>query len=172
MIDVRKPLENPKLKELLKSVKEDEAREKEEILLDEVSGDAEFLIYIAIDDEDLIDGKISVDNPKITFSTLKTPEGKRYFPAFTDWEELKKGVEEKNPKMMILSFDDYSEMILETDEIEGFVINPFGEDFLIDKETVRKMTKKKSESAFNKKNRTRRREVLYRGMEEVARVLS
>ena len=50
----------------------------------------------------------------------------RFFPAFTDWEELRKLCGPKNQQTLVLSFDDYAGMVLNDNNAAGFVLDPFG----------------------------------------------
>jgi hypothetical protein len=68
---------------------------------------------------------------------LTTQDGKSFYPAFTDWGELKKWQSITSPpKTLILSFDDYAAMVLQKEEVEGVVINPFGDNFLMNHQTL------------------------------------
>ena len=70
----------------------------------------------------------------LTFQTVNSGDGKVYYPAFTDLEELKKGLRNvnKDVTLMIMNFDDYASLVRKNMErVAGVVINPFGDLFVM-----------------------------------------
>lgn len=54
-------------------------------------------------------------------------DGKRYYLAFTDRDEMKKWRNDEEQRVLTLSFDDYSHLVLDGRvAVHGFVINPYG----------------------------------------------
>lgn len=144
-VDVNKPLENPKLKELF--VESHAVRSQEEygavmnILANEIVHNAHFLSVIQLDREPEPgdDGTATfAEETTIGFPMLATQDGLKYYPAFLDWEELRKwdAVCETTPKTLILGFDDYAAMILDQGNGDGLVLDPFGECLILDRETL------------------------------------
>ena len=144
-VDVNKPLENPKLKELFAEMSK--VRSEEEyaavmnILANEIVHNAHFLSVVQLDrePEDNGDGTATFgEETTIGFPMLATPDDKKFYPAFLDWEELGKweAVCETTPKTLILGFDDYAAMILDQGNGDGLVLDPFGECLLLDRETL------------------------------------
>ncbi|MBQ6554927.1 MAG: enhanced serine sensitivity protein SseB [Firmicutes bacterium] len=152
-IDVNVPLENPKLKELFaRRAALDPKDEKSTISLmnemaEEIVMNAHFLSVVEYDDANIqtndngnvIFGK----DTRIGFPNLTGPDGHAYFPAFTNWEELRKwdAVKEGDVKAMILSFDDYYGMVMGSKN--GFVIDPFGGNLMLDNATIMQFKEKK-----------------------------
>ena len=62
---------------------------------------------------------------KVTFALLKSGDGKSFFTAFTDAEELDKWQNKPAGQVMLLRFDDYARMLNGNDHVAGFVLNPF-----------------------------------------------
>lgn len=82
---------------------------------------------------------------KITFALLKSGEGKNYFTAFTDVEELNKWQNRPAGQVMLLRFDDYARMLKGNDKVDGFVLNPFTENLRFSSEMVASLLKQRSE---------------------------
>ncbi len=139
-VDVNVPLENPKLKTLLASFREDGTAEE---VLEEIALRARFLSLIQLSSEPADTGNgtaVFEEGTKISFPLLGSESGAFYYAAFTDWEELGKWEAAKEaPKTLILSFDDYADMILEQDGIGGLAVNPFGANLILEKEQIRHM---------------------------------
>lgn len=84
-----------------------------------------------------------IPGSKIQFPMLSTPDGKKFFMAFTDMSEYEKWVE-KNSKFptFALKFDEYAVMLYRKDAegqpcpALGFVLNPYGANIIVPRETV------------------------------------
>lgn len=82
---------------------------------------------------------------KITFSLLKGTDGKSFFTAFTDEEELKKWKGNPANQVMVLRFDDYARMLKGNDRVSGFILNPFGENLRFTSEMVDSLLRQRNE---------------------------
>lgn len=82
---------------------------------------------------------------KITFALLKASDGKSFFTAFTDEEELKKWKGIPTNQNMLLRFDDYARMLSGNDKVSGFVLNPFSDNLRFSKEMVETLKKQRDE---------------------------
>ena len=137
MTDMNKTNENERLKKLLKKIDEDNSPELENEILEEIIMKVNFLSYINSNELESTFGNIN-------FNILKTDDDKTYLPAFTDLEELSKwGIPEKM-NTITLNFDDYVEIILDNN-IDGLVINPFGDYYIISKEGLKELKEMKKE---------------------------
>ena len=137
MTDMNKTNENERLKELLKKMYEDNNPKLENEILEEIIMKVNFLSYINSNELESTFGNIN-------FNVLKTDDNKTYLPAFTDLEELSKwGIPEKM-NTITLNFDDYVEIILDNN-IDGLVINPFGDYYIIPKEGLKDLKEMKKE---------------------------
>ena len=146
IIDVNKPLTNPKLSELFKKRDAIDPNDRDAIIacmneiVEETVTNARFLSVVHIDQENIKpdeNGNVTFDRgTKINFVQLNGPENKPYFPVFTDWEQLRKWEDYKDGDVntMILSFDDYFTMT--RDQGSGIVINPFGNNILFTNEDM------------------------------------
>lgn len=154
MIDVNKPLENPKLKNLLKKMYENDNLELQNEILEEIIMNAHFLSYVNFSEPLKVkeNGEsVFEKDSKINFNMLSTNDNKVYFPAFTDWEELGKWGTPEKMETLILNFDDYVRMVLENEETEGLVINPFGNSYIFSREWLKELKAMKEERLQIKK---------------------
>jgi len=126
MININKITENQKLKELLKKMYEENNPELENEILEEIIMKVNFLSYINSNENNT---ETNFEN--VNFNVLTTDDNKIYLPAFTDLEELAKWGIPSNMDTLTLNFDNYVEIILENENIEGLVINPFSASFIL-----------------------------------------
>ena len=79
---------------------------------------------------------------KMRFPTLTAPDGRELLPAYTDKEELAGWKTEGDVYTCALTFDDYVRMLLYGDKDDvrqntaGIVLNPFGCNIIISKDTI------------------------------------
>ncbi|MBR4779815.1 MAG: enhanced serine sensitivity protein SseB [Lachnospiraceae bacterium] len=142
-VDVNKPVENPRLKELLKQRASAPQSEQLPILneiAEEMAMNAAFLAVVDFGDshvENNPDGTaVFKEDTQISFPMLGLNDGGHVQPLFTDWEELRKWDPFKvgDVKTFILSFDDVYALM--SSRKAGIVVNPFGDAFMIPFETL------------------------------------
>lgn len=122
---------NPELKANLEALRIKESPELEQTVYEQICSDARFLsvVHPAAD--------FSAENPKYDFPVLTTTgHGYIFYPIFTDMEELRKWNKDEDVQTMVLTLDDYAEMIAENSKIQGLVINPYGANFSIERDMV------------------------------------
>lgn len=85
------------------------------------------------------------ETTRISFALLNDGKGGRFYPLFTDTEELMKWqpAQTDSPETLVLAFDNYAQMIVDKNAADGFVVNPFGDNLLINRETVERWWEKK-----------------------------
>ncbi len=135
------PVKNDKLKNLIHELHVEYNSDVEKSFFDEVKN-ASFLAPVDIqidgDIKDLIDenGEITLDQETpLNFMLISSEDGKNFFPAFTDEEEIAK--DEVKQNAIIVKLENYVEMINKNpEEIQGIAINPFGEAIVIPKERI------------------------------------
>lgn len=144
-IDVNTPLENPKLKELFAEFRNAGGKANDstcgimEAIAEEFVMNAYFLSVIEMSKEPEKTEGNHVTIPAgthISYLMVGLNE-KTFFPIFIDWEELWKWehLQGKHVKAQILSFDDYASLVLDGDA-EGVVINPFSDNYPIDRKMI------------------------------------
>ena len=108
-------VENPELKEIMKTSPEEMTEEQLESFVDA------FMEEIALDEE------IDIDIMK-----LEDEEGNVLFPIYTDDDEIEKLAEEEDFDIfgLVISAEDVAQLLYENegDEFDGVVINPFHEN--------------------------------------------
>ncbi|MFT9057762.1 MAG: enhanced serine sensitivity protein SseB [Ethanoligenens sp.] len=145
-IDVNKPVENPKLKELLRQFNQNKTNDIMNDLFKEIATNAHFLSVIMLSEEPKQNENVTATFQKDTimqFPMLTTQDEQSYYPIFTDWIELGKWQAAKSPKTLILSFDDYASMVLKDENTHGIVINPFSDNMIIDRELIEHLKTRK-----------------------------
>lgn len=134
-LNAEKKVDNSLLKKLIaeatiaEKVKQGELVEE---ILKNVAMEAKLLSYVEFSKEPTrnADGTVTIDaGTKMTFPPVTYGGGKQiYFPAYTDWEELRKNRNiPENPSTMTFGFDDYASFILDNGQDNGLVINPYSE---------------------------------------------
>ena len=76
------------------------------------------------------------DTRQMSFQMVKSPQGEHFFPVFTSSEDLEKWEEVKGLDTVQLSFDNYAVMLNNNSKIGGLAINPFSDNFRVDKRLV------------------------------------
>lgn len=64
---------------------------------------------------------------------LTTVDNRTFYPAFTDWNELRRWNPEEGLHTLILTFDDYADMVAKTETPAGIVVNPFWDSLTLDR---------------------------------------
>lgn len=65
-------------------------------------------------------------NTAIQFQLISSQEGRPFFPAFTNWGELRKLCGPRDQQTLVLTFDDYASMLQRDSRAAGFVSIPSG----------------------------------------------
>lgn len=76
------------------------------------------------------------DARQINFHMVKTPQGEPFFPAFTSSEDLEKWEDAKGLQTVQLEFDNYAIMMSNNNTLGGIAINPFSDNFRVDRRIV------------------------------------
>ena len=85
--------------------------------------DGHFLFPVIVDEE---------DENRFSFQAIQTKDGKLWNAAFTSQAEFEKGA----PSRVISNFIDSSMKFCLESETEGFIINPWGQSFMLAKELI------------------------------------
>lgn len=150
-VDVNKPVENPELVKFLNELNSTSDENRRNDLLDHIAREfalnSNLLSIVKVDDDAIAqkkDGqKYFKQDSKISFIQFKSDDNKVYFPAFTDWNELRKGdsYKEAYVKTLIMSFDDYFAMV--KDSGAGVVINPYSHNLVFSNGNLQFMKQRK-----------------------------
>lgn len=147
-IDLQK-ISNPQLVEALDALHKENTPQNQGRVLDLVLNHASFLAPVVI--APVPQGQNVPENLKgkaaIQFQLITTKDGRPFFPAFTDWQELRKFCGPKQQKVVMVRFDNYASMVLQDGRTAGMVVNPMGLSLTLDRATMEKLAKKKAELA-------------------------
>ena len=111
---------NPELKQMLATLRFREDADLQQKALDHIANQAHFLsaVHPAKD------------------SQPGTGKGNLFYPIFTDLDELSKWTEEKDSGSVVLDFDSYAEMVAQDSRVQGLVVDPYGANFILDRDMV------------------------------------
>lgn len=76
------------------------------------------------------------DTREVSFQMIKSPKGDHFFPVFTSSEDLEEWEDMKDRQTVQLDFDNYAVMLSNNSKISGIVINPFSDNFAVDKRII------------------------------------
>ena len=130
-------IENPELKEIMKTAPENMSEEQLESFVDSFI-EATFIIPAELNsDAEALEGKtdeeIALDEEiDLEIMRLEDEDGNVLFPIYTDDDELEKLAAEEDFDIygLVISAEDLATLLYETeeDEFDGVVINPFHEN--------------------------------------------
>ena len=113
MPDMKKPIENPELVEALAALHQENTPQNQGRVLELVLHHAVFLAPAVVTPPPQAQqgNKAAADQKTaIQFQLITTKDGRPFFPAFTDWTELRKFCGPKQQQTLLLRFDDYVAM--------------------------------------------------------------
>ncbi|MCM1326522.1 MAG: SseB family protein [Bacteroidales bacterium] len=143
-MDIKKPITNPMLVGAMELLNAENTPEHRKIFFEEVVK-AVFLAPVVIDPPPVADGQGMFRIPpesRVQFPLLKAPDGKQFFMAYTDWDELQKWNNQDNQQTFGLKLTDYADMVFKRNEsgemnpVAGVVINPYGGNMALTKEMI------------------------------------
>ena len=126
-------------------LREVQTPESENHMYDELM-QVKFLMPVVIHGElkEGADGKQILDEKTtFTFPSLATTKGDQYFMAFTSGEEMQKYPNKDRMHALTFTFDDYAKIIIQSEEIKGFVVDPYGMNIVYPKELVLSLKEQK-----------------------------
>lgn len=141
MVDINKPITNPRLVENIEEIIVNQNVENEYELINEMLK-AHFLTPVVISPKPNSNkGKtVLKEETTIDFVGITNTDDENFLLAFTDWNELGKWNDEQNQQTIIFKFTDLSTIILEGEEQwDGFVINPFGGNLILENERIQEI---------------------------------
>ena len=159
----QKPITNPELVEALKALHQENTPQNQGKVLGLVVERATFLtpavITPAPKQPDQADPKRK--QATIQFQLITTKDGRPFFPAFTDAEELRKFAGQNPVQSVLLRFDDYVSLLQRNEKACGFVVNPLGLSLTLDRKTVENLAVKKKEVAQLRQQRQQQQQAAY-----------
>ena len=155
-MEFNKPVSNPMLVGALELMKAEDTPAHRNMFMGELTK-ASFLTPAIIEPaptEDAEGKLVLAPNSKVQFPMLNTPDGAKFFMAFTDAAEYENW-QEKNQKFpfFALKLEEYAAMILRRDPkgnlcpALGMVVNPFGANIILPREMLAGMMTAKAAQA-------------------------
>lgn len=132
MMDMNSPVTNPELVKIMSSMALAYSPELELAFIQALY-QARFLAPI-MPNKDIESGSIHQDST-VSFKLLTNKSNHSFFMAFTDASELKKW-SATDEQTLILTYNDLANMLKESGDVKGFVIDPFGSNLVISPEAI------------------------------------
>lgn len=137
-MDINKPIANPDLVNVIKGIKQ--GNKEEELFWKEIFK-SKFLCPINMEigktTQKESDEIVLEEGTSIALLSIDNEQSEHFLMAFTDWGELKKWKQNQNQQTLVLSYEDYQEIIIKNDSVyQGMVINPFGENIILDRQML------------------------------------
>lgn len=145
-MNINKPIANPKLKELIGKMKREQTDQNLNNALEEITMNASFLSVVTMSEppERNADSTATLKKDTLVqFPIISDTEGKKYYPIFTDWEEVAKWNLSEPPQAMIMGFDDYYAMLCSNEDVEGLAVNPFSDNMVLTRNMLKLMRMQK-----------------------------
>ena len=145
----QKPITNPELVEALKVLHQENTPLNQGRVLELVLNHAVFLAPAVVTPAPVPPGQApsAKRQANIQFQLINTKDGRPFFPAFTDVEELRKLTGQKPSQSIALRFDDYVNLVARNEKACGMVVNPLGLSLTLDRKTLESLAQKKKELA-------------------------
>ena len=112
MVDVTKPIVNPRLSEALAALHRENTPANQDRALRELMTQAQLLApeVLTPAPPPAVSGQTTLEqNTAIQFQLISSQEGRPFFPAFTNWGELRKLCGPRDQQTLVLTFDGDSE---------------------------------------------------------------
>lgn len=122
-MNVNKAVENPGLLEAIKRLRADDSEESQKSFYEELQN-AYFLLPSTLEDGQL------------TIKQMNDVDGNVFFPAFTDWRNLKRASFSADHQAVIFSIEDYAKAVNANEMVAGIVINPFSDNLVISRANI------------------------------------
>ena len=145
----KKAITNPELVEALKALHQENTPQNQNRVLELVLNRAVFLTPAVVTPAPQQPGQENSPRKQATiqFQLINTKDGRPFFPAFTDLDELRKLSGQKPVQSVVLRFDDYVSLVERNEKACGLVVNPLGLSLTLDRKTLNTLAARKKELA-------------------------
>lgn len=135
--DINQPVTNPKLINALQSFDQQPTLEKQKYLFEQLK-EAKLLAPIMVKIPDNVernkDNSITLQQgTTLSFFGINNANNESFFPAFTDWEELRKWQNYEDQQTLVVDLTYYQSLLNDSKQCNGVVINPFNEGLAINR---------------------------------------
>lgn len=129
-------IDNTKLVELIKKMKEEKTQESQREFVSQMLK-SRFYCPVIFANAPKGGGKVKIDKEtKIQFNIIQATDGSSYLIAFTSEAEINKWQKSQMQQSIIYTFEDYSTIVLGQNNINGFIIDPKGENIIINRKVI------------------------------------
>lgn len=139
MAQLKKPtIKNPNLVAAMADFKQSQNQQTEEAMLSAVQ-EASFIAPISLQTSlnEVEPDENGQRQVQASLTAVSNKEGVKLFPAFTDWLEFLKWQNNPDAETMVITFDQYCDLLLKQQiDIRGIVINPAENNLVIRKEKM------------------------------------
>lgn len=154
MEDIDKKIKNMELIIAMRMLQEEDTMENRNRMINEMMK-SKFVTPATIDpkDEERVRSNKNKDartSVQVSFKIVKSPDGRKFLPAFTDtvqydaWKE-RSGIKD-GLRNMIMNFDVYAQYILNSNgDLDGFIINPYGENIVFTTNLIKSIIMRKAQ---------------------------
>lgn len=143
MNEKSQPISNPALKQAMERMHKGEHSREAQMVTLQLLLKAQLLAPVSVTQGE--------GDAQIHFQLLSTQDDRMFFPAFTDLEELKRCFDKPEQQTLVLTFADYSKMILKDKSAQGLVVNPLGNSLTLEQSLVEFLDKVQKEEAKDEK---------------------
>ena len=143
MNNKNEPITNPALKQAMERMHKGEHSREAQMVTLQLLLKAQLLAPVSV-----TQGK---GDAQIHFQLLSTQDDRAFFPAFTDLEELQRCFERPDQQTLVLTFADYTRMILKDKSAQGLVVNPLGNSLTLEQPLVEFLDKVQKEEQKEEK---------------------
>ena len=148
MVDVTKPIVNPRLSEALAALHRENTPANQDRALRELMTQAHLLAPVVLTPAPpprCLRPDYTGAEHRHPVSAHLQPGGPSLLSRLHQLGELRKLCGPRDQQTLVLTFDDYASMLQQDSRAAGFVVDPFGDSLTLDRETVARLTRQKAE---------------------------
>lgn len=148
MVDVTKPIVNPRLSEALAALHRENTPANQDRALRELMTQAHLLAPVVLTPapSPAVSGRLHWSRtPPSSFSSSPARRAVPSFPPSPTGGSCGKLCGPRDQQTLVLTFDDYASMLQRDSRAAGFVVDPFGDSLTLDRETVARLARQKAE---------------------------
>lgn len=139
LADLSKPIYNGRIKGLMRQASLAPSEELMNLIYEEFAMNTRLIGVILLSEEPEADENGMAkfkEGTTMQLPLLTAPDGSKFYPVFTDMQECEKWHEILEPKTMLVNFDEIYSIIKGNPDTNGVVINPFGENMMVDEKLL------------------------------------
>lgn len=146
LADLSRPIYNGRIKGLMRQASLATSDELMNLIYEEFAMNTRMIGVILLSEEPQADENGMArfkEGTTMQLPLLTAPDGSKFYPVFTDMQECEKWHEILEPKTMLVNFDEIYSIIKGNPDTNGVVINPFGENMMVDEKLLDHLKERK-----------------------------